>query len=327
MTDSRLEQLDRWLQSATDQSFSDLQPASSDASFRRYFRALGDEDRQTYVIMDAPPDKEDCTPFIHIDTLIRCVGVNAPRIIARNEEEGFLLLSDLGTRPYLDLLDEHTADALYGDAITALIAMQTIKDHLPAYDELRLQAEMDLFEEWYLGKHLQVTLSEEEKNNLNDCFSLLIKSAAEQPQVFVHRDYHSRNLMFLEEDNPGVIDFQDAVIGPMSYDLVSLFKDCYIEWPRETVERWLSEFLSRSGSDIELSQLLRWFDLMGVQRHLKVLGIFCRLYYRDGKEQYLDDLPLTLHYVIDTCRRYDELSSLLKLFESHVLEHPRVAKA
>lgn len=324
MSDSRLQQLNQWLLTATDQTYSDLQPASSDASFRRYFRVTGDTDKQTYIVMDAPPEKEDCMPFIHIDALMRDAGVNAPEIIARNDTNGFLLLSDLGTKLYLDHLNSETADAMYSDAIKALVAMQNITDHLPAYDEIRLQAEMDLFEEWYLGKHLDITLNSDEKNSLSEIFSLLIDNATEQPQVFVHRDYHSRNLMLVSNNNPGVIDFQDAVIGPITYDLASLFKDCYIEWPREKIESWLDVFLSVSKITVEKQQFIRWFDLIGIQRHLKVLGIFCRLNYRDGKKHYLDDLPLTLKYVVETCERYDELKPLSVLLEKHVLNHSQV---
>lgn len=324
MNDSRLQKLDHWLQTTTDQTFSDLHPASSDASFRRYFRVTGDTDKQTYIVMDAPPDKEDCTPFIHIDTLIRDAGVNAPEILARDDDDGFLLLSDLGTRAYLDFLSDETADDMYHDAIIALVAMQQITDHLPAYDELRLQAEMDLFEEWYLGKHLGISLTDDEHESLRNIFSILIKSAEEQPQAFVHRDYHSRNLMLVDDANPGVIDFQDAVIGPITYDLVSLFKDCYIEWPRKKIESWLDIYIASTDFSIQKQQFLGWFDLMGVQRHLKVLGIFCRLNYRDGKAQYLDDLPLTLRYVTETCNQYVSLAPLHNLLAKHVLNHPKV---
>jgi len=190
---------------------------------------------------------------------------------------------------------------------------------LPTYDEQRLRDEMALFEEWYLNRHLDVQLNDEQKIKLAATFELLIQSALEQPQTFVHRDYHSRNLMLTQKDNPGIIDYQDAVIGPCTYDLVSLFKDCYIEWPREKIEKWLDDYLFRSGlihePRFETSQFIKWFDFMGVQRHLKVLGIFARLNYRDGKKQYLDDLPLTLKYVVDACRYYPELQPLKQLLE------------
>ena len=266
--------------------------------------------------MDAPPEKEDCHPFLLVTDLIRGVGVNAPDVITMDIQQGFLLLDDLGNKPYLDYLDEDSADKLYTDAIDALVKMQTIDGMLPPYDGQFLQTEMDLFETWYLNRHLGIELDQAQKTSLNSVCRLLIQSAIEQPQVFVHRDYHSRNLMITDENNPGVIDYQDAVIGPISYDLVSLFKDCYIEWPREKVELWLELYLARITPVqlIDKDTLLRWFDLMGVQRHLKVLGIFARLHYRDGKAQYLDDLPLTLKYVLDACELYEELTPLKKLF-------------
>ena len=252
-----------------------------------------------------------------VTELIRSCGVNAPDIIALDLHQGFLLLDDLGDTPYLDLLNNDTAEQLYIDAIDALIKMQNIDALLPAYNEKLLQTELDLFETWYLNRHLNVQLNDNLKQALHDTFTLLIRNAEEQPQVFVHRDYHSRNLMLSESNNPGVIDYQDAVIGPITYDLVSLFKDCYIEWPPEKVEHWLDLYLARITPDffIEKPTLMRWFDLMGVQRHLKVLGIFSRLNYRDGKTQYLDDLPLTLKYVVDACEKYTELQPLQQLLE------------
>ena len=313
----RLTQLKLWLDSIEEDAFSDIQPASADASFRHYFRVFNNRDKRHYIAMDAPPEKENCDAFVHVTELIRGVAVNAPEIFAQSISQGFLLLEDLGNKPYLGALNKNTADDLYSDAIDALIKMQTISAILPAYDKQRLQDEMDLFETWYLKRHLNVSLDKEQKKQLETVFDLLIDSAQEQPQVFVHRDYHSRNLMIIDNNNPGVIDYQDAVIGPISYDLVSLFKDCYIEWPREKVEYWLAQYLSRLNITYSINQqtLLRWFDLMGVQRHLKVLGIFARLNYRDGKAQYLDDLPLTLKYVVETCERYQELQPLKQLLE------------
>lgn len=313
----RLTQLQNWLDSLAKDTYNDLQVASADASFRQYFRVNNSHDKKTYVIMDAPPEKENCNPFIQVTALIRSVEVNAPRIIALDLAQGFLLLDDLGNKPYLDHLNEKTADSLYIDAIDALIKMQTIEAILPVYDATLLQTEMDLFETWYINRHLGIQLSASQKTSLNASFSLLIKNAEEQPQVFVHRDYHSRNLMITDTDNPGVIDYQDAVTGPITYDLVSLFKDCYIEWPREKIELWLELYLARltPAHFIDKATLLRWFDLMGVQRHLKVLGIFARLNYRDGKSQYLHDLPLTLKYVVDTCNHYEALQPLQKLMQ------------
>lgn len=313
----RLTQLQQWLETLAEKTYTNLQPASADASFRQYFRVTNKRDNRTYIVMDAPPAREDCHPFILVTDLIRGAGVNAPEIIARDLEQGFLLLDDLGSKSYLEHLTDDTADNLYTDAIDALIKMQNIEGRLPAYDETLLQTEMDLFETWYLNRHLDVQLTIKQKKTLALTFDLLIENAMQQPQVFVHRDYHSRNLMVTETNNPGVIDYQDAVIGPVTYDLVSLFKDCYIEWPREKVEHWLDSYLERQkpAHVFERETFARWFDLMGVQRHLKVLGIFARLNYRDGKPGYLNDLPLTLKYVLDTCNRYTELQPLQQLLE------------
>jgi len=308
----RLKQLEQWLENLSENTYTNLQPASADASFRQYFRVSNNKDNKTYIVMDAPPENEDCRPFLQITELIRNIGVNAPAIISMNIKQGFLLLDDLGNKPYLNQLNENNADDLYIDAIDALIKLQTIDAILPTYDAPLLQSEMNLFETWYLNRHLDVQLNNTQQTTLNNVFNILIKNATEQPQVFVHRDYHSRNLMLTEGNNPGVIDYQDAVIGPISYDLVSLFKDCYIEWPRKKIELWLELYLARITPDrlIDKQTLIRWFDLMGVQRHLKVLGIFARLNYRDGKAQYLNDLPLTLKYILDTCELYEELQPL-----------------
>ena len=313
----RQSQLQQWLESIAENTYTNSQPASADASFRQYFRVTNTQDNKTYVVMDAPPEKENCHLFVLVTELIRGVGVNAPDIIALDLQQGFLLLDDLGNKPYLDHLNNDTADELYIDAINTLIKMQTIDAMLPAYNETLLQTELDLFETWYLNRHLNIQLNENQKASLNLIFKILIESAEEQPQVFVHRDYHSRNLMITDNNNPGVIDYQDAVIGPITYDLVSLFKDCYIQWPEEKIEHWLDLYLARLTPThfIEKETLLRWFDLMGVQRHLKVLGIFARLNYRDGKSQYLNDLPLTLEYIVDTCEKYDELQPLKQLLE------------
>lgn len=316
----RLTQLKQWLESLSENTYIDLQVASADASFRQYFRVTNNQDNKTYIVMDAPPEKEDCYPFVQVTELIRSSGVNAPNIIEIDIKQGFLLLDDLGDTPYLQRLNEDTAENLYIDAIDALVKMQTIDAMLPAYDETLLQTELDLFETWYLNRHLDIELDQAQKEILQTAFKSLIKNAEEQPQVFVHRDYHSRNLMITEQNNPGVIDYQDAVMGPITYDLVSLFKDCYIEWPREKVEHWLDLYLARITPThlIDRVTLMRWFDLMGLQRHLKVLGIFARLNYRDGKAQYLDDLPLTLKYVLYICKQYKEFNPLKDLIEAAI---------
>lgn len=323
---SRMSQLKDWLKSIHEYDLTDIRPASADASFRRYFRVTDRLSGRTFVVMDAPPDKEDCRPFVHITELLRGANVNAPEIICMDLDRGLLLLADLGDRQYLDHLDEDSSNRLYGDALTALINMQGIQDHLPDYNRKRLHDEMGLFEPWYLNKHLKVALDKQQKSVLGDIFDLLIDSALQQPRVFVHRDYHSRNLMLVDDNNPGIIDYQDAVIGPLTYDLVSLFKDCYIEWPRERIETWLDEYLDKTSIELPVARerFIRWFDLMGVQRHLKVLGIFARLNYRDGKSQYLHDLPLTLKYIVNTCSQYQDLSPLLNLLEKTVLNHPEV---
>jgi aminoglycoside/choline kinase family phosphotransferase len=318
----RLAELEQWLASLPNHALRNIRPASADASFRRYFRVDDSLRQASFVVMDAPPDKEDCSGFIHITGLLRGAGVHAPEILASNEARGFLLLSDLGDRQYLDHLNEDSADRLYTDALTSLVRMQQIEDGLPAYDEARLTAEMDLFEPWYLNRHLGIELDDALRGDLRTSYDILLQAALEQPRVFVHRDYHSRNLMLLDEDNPGVIDYQDAVIGPVTYDLVSLFKDCYIEWPRQRIERWLTQYLDLSPylQHTQRDTFIRWFDLMGVQRHLKVLGIFARLNYRDGKAHYLDDLPLTLKYVVQACQRYPELAPLMNLINKTALK-------
>jgi aminoglycoside/choline kinase family phosphotransferase len=323
----RLSLLQEWLNSLAINNFSVPQPASADASFRRYFRVQDKTLGTSRIVMDAPPEKEDSSAFILITELLRVAGVNAPAIFAQDLDLGFLLLDDLGSQPYLDLLNDTSADTLYSDAIKAIVKMQAIDSPLPAYDRLRLQSEMDLFETWYLNRHLEVSLNAGQQQGLAGIFKLLIDSALQQPQVFVHRDFHSRNLMKTASNNPGVIDYQDAVNGPVTYDLVSLFKDCYIEWPRQRVETWLQEYLALAKLDISFETFLRWFDFIGLQRHLKVLGIFARLNYRDGKAQYLNDLPLTLKYVSDVCQAYPELRPLQEILQACVLDHPKVRQS
>lgn len=324
--DVRLEQLKNWL--TNELKFDDykIEPASADASFRRYFRIT--QNTKTWIAMDAPPDKEDCEPFNHIAKMIEAAGVQAPHIYNWNKEDGFILLSDLGSKQYLSILSEQTADQLYKDAIDALIKMQTLNDHIPPYDQTLLEFELSLFTDWFLEKHLNLNLDNDKKDTLKNIYNLLINNALEQPKVFVHRDYHSRNLMLTDTDNPGVIDFQDAVFGPITYDLVSLLKDCYIAWPRENIESWIQYYLETSSNNIDRNTFIKWFDLMGVQRHLKAIGIFSRLNHRDNKPGYLNDIPRSLTYVFDTCQRYEELKPFsillneLKLQPDHeIMEH------
>ncbi len=318
----RLKQLKDWLKQQIGEDC-EFAPASSDASFRRYFRI---ETKQgSRIVMDAPPEQEDCQAFIHVAALLREVGLNAPEVIAEDLQSGFLLLSDLGNTTYLDVLNNETVEGLYGDALAALTSMQAAVDvsscELPVYDANLLQTELDLFKDWYLGKHGGISLTESQQAIWQSSCQILIASALEQPVVCVHRDYHSRNLMQVNErHNPGILDFQDAVLGPVTYDLVSLLRDCYISWPRQQVEEWVAGFYEQTTHSgvidvdkISAQQFLRWFDLMGVQRHLKAIGIFARLYHRDGKQGYVGDIPRTLSYVIEVSRRRPELEDFYRL--------------
>jgi len=275
--------------------------------------------------MDAPPDREDCRPFVYISRLLRDLGLHVPEILAEDTAQGFLLLSDLGSRLYLDELNEANVDRLYGDALGALATLQgcgPADGRLPRYDRKLLLAEMSLFRDWLLGTHLEMTLNDSERQRLEESFELLVANALEQPVVCVHRDFHSRNLMVSDHHNPGILDYQDAVIGPVTYDLVSLLRDCYIDWPRSRVEGWALgyyELARQTGilrpGDADETGFLRWFDLMGVQRHLKAAGIFARLNHRDGKPGYLADIPRTLGYVQAVCQRYPELADLARITE------------
>jgi hypothetical protein len=283
--------------------------------------------------MDAPPGKEDVRPYLKVSHLLEGIGVHVPHVHETDIERGLLLLEDLGSTQYLARLDAgDDPDALYGDALSALADIQLkgreVAAELPPYDRAALLRELALMPEWFLARHLELSLSASDQAVITAAFEFLITEALLQPNVFVHRDYHSRNLMVMGARNPGVIDFQDAVRGPIGYDLVSLLKDCYIAWPRERVERWVSGYrallVSRGGVAAgcvgkDEREFLRWFDLIGVQRHIKVLGIFARLWYRDGKMGYLRDLPLTLEYVRDTCTRYPELADLSRFVEQHLV--------
>jgi N-acetylmuramate 1-kinase len=331
-TDARLALIQDWLTRELRLVVQRVEPASADASFRRYFRAtLADGTR---IVMDAPPEKEDVRPYLRITTLLESVGMHVPHVFEADERRGLLLLEDLGNTHYLSRLRTGgDADALYGDALDALVGLQSrggeAAAELRPYDREPLMREMLLLPEWFCTRHLGLTLTHAERDLLERTFDFLVEEALVQPQVFVHRDYHSRNLMVLDRRNPGVLDFQDALRGPIGYDLVSLLKDCYIAWPRERVERWLRGYRDRvsargvyAGRDER--EFVRWFDLIGVQRHVKVLGIFARLWYRDGKPGYLPDLPLTLEYVRDAARRYPELSEFSRFVEQRLVpELPR----
>jgi len=310
-----------WLDGSIGLAKYSLEPASGDASFRRYFRVTL-PDGATRIVMDAPPENEDCRPFVDVAGHLVGLGLNVPVVYASDLDQGFLLLSDLGSKLYLEQLDQGEGKRLYADALSALLVIQACGrlDGMPVYSRELLLQEMGLFREWLLKRHLALSLSESEQQMLDGVFELLVENALQQPQVFVHRDYHSRNLLVTPAPNPGILDFQDAVIGPVTYDLVSLLKDCYISWPREQVKEWVFgyyELALQSGvlrSEHEDS-FLCWFDLMGVQRHLKAAGIFARLKVRDGKPGYLGDIPRTLGYVVEMGGVYPELEALAGLCE------------
>lgn len=323
-SDSRLTLLGNWI--TTLSSFSlkttTLRAASADASFRRYFRIDG-VNGKSYIIMDAPPPQEDVRPFIQIAKLFSHTGVTVPPILASHVEHGFLLLGDLGSTMYAHLLNQDTAQKLYMDAIDSLVQIQlhSQPDVLPEYDRNMQLNELMLFPEWYISKHMKTTLTPEQHTSLHNVFEQILANTIAQPQVFVHRDYHSRNLMVMNEGNPGILDFQGAVFGPITYDLVSLLRDAYIEWDEEHVLDWAIRYWERArraGLPVEtnIDHFYRDFEFMGLQRHLKILGIFCRLAYRDGKTSYLADLPLVLSYVRKTASRYTTLIPLLRLLDT-----------
>lgn len=317
---NRFDQLKSWLEDVLGHGGFDIKPASEDASFRRYYRVKYDD--TTRIVMDAPPEHEDCSRFIDISSRLRNAGVNAPEVFEYNEQQGFVLLYDFGDVLYLDILDDANADKLYEDAMSALLNIQNKTDcsGIPAYDEALLLQEMDLFREWLLGRHLGIKLDTNQNSQLNKIYTLLKDNALQQPAVFVHRDFHSRNLMYCEKNNPGIIDFQDAVIGPVTYDLVSLFKDCYVKWPKEKVNKWVTGFYKRVHKDkYNEEKFIHWFDLMTAQRHLKTSGIFARLYHRDNKAGFLEDIPRSLSYILDLKNEYPELEFLISLIETEVI--------
>ncbi|MBI3903889.1 MAG: phosphotransferase [Nitrosomonadales bacterium] len=377
----RLQQINEWLTSQFPGQSFELAPASADASFRRYFRATF-PDGQTRIVMDAPPQHENCRPFLHIGKLFEDAGTHVPHVYAQDLEQGFLLLSDLGNTTYLQALSADTAQQLYGAATDALIKIQLAsrENELPPYDEALLRRELNLFPEWYIGKHLQVVLDEKQSAKLETVFQRILANNLAQPRVYVHRDYHSRNLMHIEsplsnsdkttshstkpasgqvagylpqagestnekwgkqairdadarKDNfqisPGILDFQDAVYGPITYDLASLFKDAYIRWEEEQIMDWLIRYWEKArkaGLPVhdDFGEFYRDYEMMGVQRHIKVLGIFARLYHRDGKEGYLKDMPLVMDYLRRACVRYIDLKPLLNLLDLLEQTQPQV---
>ncbi len=326
MPNNRLDTLCQWLEglpSSWKLDLSSLVPASADASFRRYFRLHSQNALSpTLIVMDAPPQSEPVEPFIAIAALLQHAGLHVPHVLEKNTSDGFLLLSDLGSITYLTALTDSNADTLYSDAIDALVTMQLASQSgvLPEYSEALLQRELDLLPEWYLKKHLQFELTADEEKYLRNAFDLILKNNLAQPQVYVHRDFHSRNLMRTELHNPGVLDFQDAVYGPITYDAASLWRDAYIEWPEERVIDWVARYweLGRKKElpvHADFGEFYRDFEWMGLQRHIKVLGIFARLYHRDGKDGYLKDIPLVLKYALATANRYIELKPLARILE------------
>jgi len=325
----RLQQLTEWLRRQFPGQTFNLAPASADASFRRYFRATFPAG-ETRIIMDAPPQHEDCKPFLHIAKLFEDAGTHVPHVYAQDLAEGFLLLSDLGNTTYQQALNQDNARELYAAATDALLLIQLAsREHeLPPYDEALLRRELNLFPKWYVAKHLGVTLSARQQEALAKVFRRILDNNLAQPRVYVHRDYHSRNLMFTEP-NPGILDFQDAVYGPITYDLASLFKDAYIKWDEERIMDWLIRYWEkarRAGLPVhgDFGEFYRDYEWMGVQRHIKVLGIFARLYHRDGKEGYLKDMPLVMDYLRRACERYIDLKPLLNLLDELEQKKPEV---
>jgi aminoglycoside/choline kinase family phosphotransferase len=282
---------------------------------------LSGEESPTLIAMDAPPSNEDCRPFVAVARMLADAGLHSPAVLAKSLDEGFLLLSDLGTRTYLSALTDATAPALYAEATAALIRWQLASRQgvLPPYDEALLRRELDLFPDWYIAKHLGLALDPALRDSLSKIFRRILDNNLSQAQVYVHRDYHSRNLM-VSDPNPGVLDFQDAVYGPITYDLVSLLRDAYIDWDEAMQIDWAARYwqLARAASlpvGEDFGAFWRDFEWMGVQRQLKVLGIFARLYHRDGKDAYLKEMPRVVRYVRNASSRYDELSPLLRLLD------------
>ncbi len=297
-----------------------FQSVTGDAGFRCYYRL---NTSPSVLAVDSPPDKEKNSEFVAIAKLLRTLNVHAPQVLDWNREQGFLLVEDLGDQLYLPNLNDETAQQLYGEAITGIVKMQACPKRpadLPGYDRKLLLAEMNLLREWFIPQLLGAALSEADDATLDAAFQLLCDAALDQPQVLVHRDYHSRNLLLMAEGGPGVVDFQDAVWGACTYDLVSLLRDCYIYWPGDYVQDWALGYKKQAVeaglfSDVDDAAFLRGFDLMGLQRHIKVLGIFARLYLRDNKPGYLNDIPLVIHYTLSVAKKYPELEAFVALFE------------
>ena len=316
----RVQALQRWAAQQLGADSLDIAPASADASFRRYFRVTAKG--RDYIVMDAPPAHEDCRPFIAVAKLFGDTGVHVPQVLAQNLEQGFLLLTDLGNTTYLSELSANTARELYLASNDALIQIQQASRPgvLPEYDRALLTRELMLFPEWYVAKHLGVTLSDEQTATLDTVFERLLANNLAQPQVYVHRDWHSRNLM-VSDPNPGILDFQDAVYGPITYDLASIYRDAYIQWDEEHQLDWVIRYWEKARAARlpvreDFGDFWRDFEWMGAQRHIKVLGIFARLYHRDGKDGYLKDMPLVMSYLRKVCERYIELKPMIYLLDA-----------
>lgn len=323
---NRQNALHKWLEKTLASALYSINPLAGDASFRRYFRLQ--LDTITQIVMDAPPDKEALQPFLTVCEMLTSMGIKAPRIHAIDTAQGFVILDDFGDELLLKHLSPTTANKFYKAAMAIILIMQRCPPastaHLPLFDKQFMLQEISNFQEWFLNRYLKIQLSTEEEQLLNTTFAWLTDEISHQPQVFIHRDYHSRNIMVLnntEDDiQLGIIDFQDAMFGPFTYDLVSLLKDCYIQWPREQVIKWVTAFYEQSPlvTHCTLNNFIYAFDLCGLQRHLKVLGVFSRLYLRDNKPNYLKDLPLTLHYVMACLESYKELGPFYQFMQKRV---------
>jgi N-acetylmuramate 1-kinase len=312
-----------WTRASLGDNTLTLEPASADASFRSYWRTH--HDGRSWIVMDSPPAQEDPRPWLAIGQRLATAGLHVPAVYDKDLQQGFLLIEDLGSRLYLSELNDNNADTLYGNAMNALLRMQAQMDYrdLPSFDRDVVMRGLEVMPEWFLGRHLGHTPDDNERNVLNAAFDTVLRNMQEQPRCFVHRDFHSRNLLIVESNSPGIIDFQGALAGPLTYDLASLLRDGYIAWKRERVEAWVESYRLRLKEaylidpEIDREHFLRWFDLTGLHRHIRVLGQFYRLWYRDGKPGYLADVPRVYHYVVSVAQSYPELTDFVALLERH----------
>lgn len=326
--DDRQQSLQNWVIDALNSSDEALQGSlevvSGDASFRRYFRQY--TQNGSFICVDAPPAQENSKPFVDIAEIWFQQGIQVPNVIKADLAQGFMLLSDMGDQLLCPMLTDASAEGLYNQCFDVLLQLQQSQINLPLYTETLLDNEMSLFTDWYLGKHLELELSPQEHHMLQSTFEILRESALGQIQVPVHRDFHSRNIMVLADDSIGVIDFQDAVLGPLTYDLVSLLRDCYVAWPNDQVQLWAKTYFAKAREkgivgSISDDQLMLWFDWMGIQRHLKAVGIFARLNYRDGKTAYMNDIPRTLNYILEVSAQYDSLAEFHQWLSRRLLPY------